>query len=143
MGQIFECNTTFRKDILFDPNEYFKNEDYYEPYEYSATYKTTVFKHDYGYGTRNYLNVIHNIKIGDRITKYLVPTEQITDEELKILIPYCECQYHKTYWPFSLFICKCCVGCIDSSCPNKQYILSARLAISMNVTEETPLLSSE
>ena len=43
-------------------------------------------------------------------------TSKPTSEEIKKLIPFCQCCYHKIsqFNPYRCFFCQCCVGCLES-----------------------------
>lgn len=112
----------------FDPETYFEEYHQYEEYDPTKEYEIEPYVEDYGKGNLIYENCLYEIReFGDRnkVKKYVVPYEILLDEDVKLLVPYCQCQYHQTAWynPFKLFICPCCVGCIDSISP-AQYVIN-------------------
>lgn len=60
---------------------------------------------------------------------FLTKIHNLSDEELKSLIPFCECPYHmlpKYLLCFrELIYCRCCYRCIESICPSEYYISKA------------------
>lgn len=71
------------------------------------------------YDTLNkYVFNVHIIKRknykGDIDKRYfLVSYEKLYKTEINELIKYCDCNKCKTCWPFNMFMCSCCEGCIS------------------------------
>jgi len=71
-----------------------------------------VFVKDYGKGLRNYKFMAY----GGSKKIFLIAQEVYSEEELKKLEPFCECDYCSgSYFnPLSYFECGCCCGCIKA-----------------------------
>ena len=103
-------------------------DNYLEPYPFKEKYdeKKDYPKEilcDFGYGTKTYQYHLYCFTKNNKEIvpcndyKYVVAKEVLSEKELKQLSPYCQCLYHKKCWwnPIGcFFICKCCVGCIDT-----------------------------
>lgn len=97
---------------------------YNEIYDETKQYNVNIFKANYGCGLLNYkysLIIINN-------KDYIVAKEELDEDELSKLAPYCNCKYCNTFFlnPMKYFMCPCCVGCINSDFPRQEYIDLAR-----------------
>ncbi len=110
--------------------EYFQGYDFHELYDSSKEYQKDKFTQDFGKGLHQYIYALH--KIQDRESKeetqYVVAEEELDEGELKMLAPYCQCMYHRKAWynPRRMFICQCCVGCLQSDFPQQSVINRTR-----------------
>jgi len=79
----------------FDENNYFANFHYYEVFDETKEYSKKTFKHDYGYGNRNYQFCLYEFRniLDNAIKKYVVVNEILTGEERWKLKDYCGCKY--------------------------------------------------
>ena len=117
-------STSYHGEIeSFDPANYF-GKLYYEKYDNTKTYSERDFIKDIGYGDKLY-NYVLNVVNGN---KYVTIEENITNEDIKLLAPFCQCRYHLMAWynPVKYITCRCCCGCIDSVFPSTSVINDTR-----------------
>ena len=115
----------------FDPSYYFQEYHNYEEFDENKTYANGYFEKDFGRGNLVYENCLYEIgeiNNHDKTKKFVVPMEILSDEQQKLLTPYCQCSYHTTsrFNPLRWFICPCCVGCIESFSPSQGVINRTR-----------------
>lgn len=110
----------------FNENDYFSEYPYFEIYDYNKNYEPEFF-HDYKkYGIKKYISVLYeieNINNKSEIKKYVVHEEDITEEDLKELERYCQCENCKSG---TIKLCSCCIGCLKSYPPSQSNINRAR-----------------
>jgi hypothetical protein len=127
MSHLDNCWTTtdFSK---FKPEEHFKEYHYFEKFDEKKEYISNDFIQDFGYGTHVYRYQLYNLSEKENCQKYIVVIEQLSEQEQLKLAPYCPCPYHQMsrFNPMRYFVCKCCVGCLDSNHPQTWVINKAR-----------------
>ena len=123
-AELKSCNV-FLDMTFFNPTEYFTDYHYFEKFDQTKEYNSETFKKDYGYGELNYKYTLHLL---NETEKYIVAVEDLSESDLKELIPYCRCSYHVMSWisPARLSVCKCCVGCLESHFPTQSVINDSR-----------------
>ncbi len=98
---------------------------FWKPIEQSEVknYSFDVFTRDFGKGLLKYVWCIAEHQATNNF--YVYAKEIIQPEEVKALISFCACEFHKLFWWQRLFtkICPCHVGCLDSDSPS-QYIIN-------------------
>ena len=116
----------------FDEKDTFKEYHHYEEYDPGKLYQDTVHEHDYGHGIHKYIYESYTIglKKDGEVTekrKYIIAVEQLSEDEIKQLSEYCQCQIciAKWYDISSYFRCRCCYGCLKSN-PQQYQINRAR-----------------
>lgn len=97
---------------------------FWEKKDPAKNYNNKKFEMDYGYGFLNYIYI--NIIIND--THYVAAEEELSNDELTKLKPYCSCDYCDKHWlnPMKYLVCRCCTGCLSSSFPSQYCINKAR-----------------
>lgn len=120
----------------FNPVEYFAEYHYFEKFDKDKEYNNEIFEQDFGHGERKYryqLYVINEQSSGDetkerKSKKYIIVKEQLSEDEITALAPYCRCPYHVMNWynPLRFLTCRCCVGCLDSPFPQAWVINQSR-----------------
>jgi hypothetical protein len=123
MSGLSECYTSVDMNT-FVPKEYFKEYHFFEKFDQNKNYTTESFKKDFGQGDHIYTYCLYTL---NGTIQYIVARE-FTGDNLKELIPYCRCPYHTASW-YNLsrfFICRCCVGCLDSPFPQQSIINASR-----------------
>lgn len=107
-----------------DTDNILKEYDHFEKCDKDKEYGVEEYQYDYGFGTRTYEHHLYSI----RDKEYVVAAEIVSKEELQKWksANCCQCYYHQSSWynPFNYFICKCCVGCIDSAFGPQQYVIN-------------------
>jgi len=114
--------------LILLPTSFFQDYDYFEIFSPDRTYETNEYIHDYGKGTRRYINELKTFgREGIESVSYVVAREVISDDELNELIPYCQCIYHQNP---TISVCACCVGCLEAYDlnPSPQVINLSRIA---------------
>ena len=88
--------------------EEFRNHDFFEKYDKNKEYNYTKYKHDYGYGEKEYENILYtgssicdsdlvedeildDMQDIDEKICYVVAKEIYNEEDMKMLEKYCEC----------------------------------------------------
>ncbi len=109
----------------FDASKYFENYHYFEKFDQNGEYTDEIFKKDYGHGDFTYKYILY---ILGGTEKYIIVEEELSQENRDQLIPFCKCPYHKMSWmnPFRFFVCRCCVGCLESPFTQQYVINDAR-----------------
>jgi hypothetical protein len=125
----------------FDPSKFFEEYHYYEPFDATKTYPVERFRQDFGYGDHWYKYELYTIsdrngQIKDRSVSqnrddlkdrsFIVAKEELSEEELKELSQYCQCDYHIVPSLFRISVCPCCVGCLNSPFPQQHVINKTR-----------------
>ncbi|AYV85540.1 MAG: hypothetical protein Satyrvirus22_4 [Satyrvirus sp.] len=128
---IFSCSIlTYDNLSNFDPDAYFKEYHHHEAYDPTKEYQHQLYQMDYGKGMHTYENKLYTIahtvrgaNISDQ--NYVIAEERLSEEDIKMLLPYCQCAYHtkSSFNPLKALTCQCCVGCIDSFFP-QQYVIN-------------------
>ncbi len=105
-----------------NPTEYFKDFHFYEEWDGKKQYQKEIFQRDFGYGLLCYGYKMYVI---NHERKFIVAEEELSAFDRKKLAPYCQCRWHQTAWynPARFWICRCCVGCIESDFP-QQYVIN-------------------
>jgi len=128
---------TTRESSQFSPKVMFSSYHYYELYDPDKEYIVEPYIADYGHGNCSYINIKYTVSIFDgvdtdreftRAHVYIVAKEELTEDDQQILAQYCQCDYHTAKWynPLKYFICKCCIGCLDSDSPQQHVINKTR-----------------
>lgn len=110
----------------FKPEDYFSEYHYFEPFDENKTYEKKQFFTKYGDNYEsNYIYILYNF---NETLKYVAAKEILSEEQIKDLAKFCQCLYHKMSWynPKRLFVCQCCVGCLNSPFPQQSIINEAR-----------------
>jgi hypothetical protein len=108
----FSSRSVCGKVENFDEKAQFEGFDFYELYDSSKTYETEEYKKDYGKGEKVYINQI--MSVNDK--NYVYAREEPSQEELKMLEPYCRCYVCTANWYniSKYFACRCCIGCLSA-----------------------------
>ena len=96
------------------------NYPYVERYDPTKTYEKDKFTAAYANDPvpRKYEFSLFEIKVEetDETHAWVVAEENVPEEELRQLSPFCQCYICKHWWPLRLilrcFVCACCVGCL-------------------------------
>lgn len=70
---------------------------YHEPYNAKHAYITEIYAKDYGYGERNYQNVLFIERLSNN-AMIVFAVQRLTTAEREDLVPYCQCDYHLKGW---------------------------------------------
>lgn len=119
----YMCIDTFNENL-------FEEFDHYEVYDSNKIYTNEPFQYKYDDKERTYEYIKYIIDVNDTKLYYIVASEILTEEELVLLRPYCQCSVCLTPW-YNLFHyifghCRCCIGCLKSSFPQQHQIKKAR-----------------
>lgn len=118
----------------FDPEKHFKNYHHYEPFDEIKMYVNQQ-KADYGHGERTYKYSKYTVNVFDKAKNrvpqtYVVAVERLEKEDLKALVPYCQCALH--IWPWYLIgmlvmmrMCPYCIGCLGARNDPPQWNIDA------------------
>lgn len=114
----------------FNEKDTFKEYHYYEEYDPNKLYHNMLFDYDYGHGIHTYRYELYTIGLEKykEKKKYIIVTEQLSEEEINILKPYCRCKYCTAGWcDLSIYFkCEHCIGCLKSKMPRQYQIDKAR-----------------
>ena len=84
----------------FNEKEYFKDYDFYEVYDAANSEKYIRGSHDFGKGVKSYKFSLR-YTLSDTLgawkvkTFYVYAEEELSDTELKLLEPFCNCLWHR------------------------------------------------
>ena len=125
------CCYTERDLTKFNPAEYFEESHYFEEFDKDKEYNDKIFEKDFGFGERKYMYQLYIIRDKNeegKSKKYIIVEEQLSEDEIIELKPYCRCPYHVMNWynPWRFMTCRCCVGCLDSPFPQPWVINQSR-----------------
>lgn len=101
----------------FIPERFFKDYHFFEPFNESKTYDYELFMENYGYGYNSYYYKLYVLTDQNKqITKYVVAMESLSEHLRGILLPYCQCSYHRRTWlnPYKYLALCSHLECIDS-----------------------------
>jgi hypothetical protein len=90
--ETFENRVHYHK-VITNPDYEFSWMDHWEVYDPSKQYPTTVFTAHYRGPEKRYLNIL----ITDPHQSYVIAREQISEEERKLLAPFCQCYSCKSW----------------------------------------------
>lgn len=106
----------------FEEGDTFKDYHYYELYDEKKEYNKETFEHDYGKGVYNYRYCKHRLLVNDDKKEYVVAEQQLTEKELTLYTPHCQCPKCTAPWYSSWTYCGCCYGCLRSPFPQQWVI---------------------
>lgn len=112
------------------------HEHYAEEFDPDKEYERGTFWCDFGLGlgARPYRWYCTEYTVsGSEPKRTLIAVtaqEQLSQLELMLLAPYCQCPRHTGPWPSRLLECGCCVGCLENSigAPSAYSVSRARAA---------------
>lgn len=116
-------NSTFYCVDTFNEKQIFEDYHYYELFDENKEYNTNEFEENYGKGINNYQFCKHIIRMDDVKKIYIVAEQQLTQDQVELYAPYCQCSKCTAPWYSSWTYCACCYGCLKSPFP-RQYVIN-------------------